>query len=254
MVGLNQWLNFINEGIKVVLEEMRSEFVLAEETRFIEMEKMLWQYNTMLTKQTVKAHAGHLTQNKVDIVVFWGMVNNFRNQLQISSPPVQPASSTSSLPPALASTLAPIAKAEEPNNNKAAQPKEDESEMDCTTTVAITVDQSAIADDSALISDPVAIVTDSGISSGSATKSIDPTRPTTSITDSAIATNSVISTRPTAIITNSAIATGLAASNESIVPTSVETILASPIAAAGHLMNVNMTGPAPPHPPDEIVP
>ncbi|KAG5350189.1 hypothetical protein C0989_012322 [Termitomyces sp. Mn162] len=41
MVGLNQQLNFINKRIKVVSEEMRSGFVLAEETRFMEMEKML---------------------------------------------------------------------------------------------------------------------------------------------------------------------------------------------------------------------
>ncbi|KAG5726795.1 hypothetical protein E4T56_gene560 [Termitomyces sp. T112] len=231
MVGLNQWFTFINEGIKVVLEEMRSGFVLAEKTRFTEMENMLWQYNTTLqalnecmniidtsvvgiisdldrTKQTVKAHAECLMQNK----------------LQISSPPIQPAPSTSSLPPAPASTLAPIAEAKEPNNDKAAQPKEDESEMDCSTTVAIAVDQSAIADDSALISNPIAIMT-----------------------------NSSISSRPTAIITDSAIATGLAASNESTVPTGVETIFASPIAATGHLIDVDITGPAPHHAPDEIM-
>ncbi|KAG5722475.1 hypothetical protein E4T56_gene2870 [Termitomyces sp. T112] len=71
MVGLNQWLNFINEEIEVVSEEMRSG-----------------------TKQTVEAHAGHLMQNKVDIVALWNMVDNFQNQLQISSPPVQPAPST----------------------------------------------------------------------------------------------------------------------------------------------------------------
>ncbi|KAG5349123.1 hypothetical protein C0989_005771 [Termitomyces sp. Mn162] len=151
---------------------------------------------------------------------------------------------TSSLPPALASTLAPIAEAEEPNNDEGAQPKEDESEMGCTTTVAIAVDQSTIADNSALISDPVAIVTNSSISSRSATKSVDPTRPTDSVT----------STRPTAIITNSSIATRPAASNESTVHTSVETFLASSIAATGHSMDVDITGPAPPHAPDEIVP
>ncbi|KAG5348876.1 hypothetical protein C0989_007567 [Termitomyces sp. Mn162] len=100
-------------------------------------------------KQTVKAHARCLTQNKVDIVVLWEMVNNLQNQLQISFPSIQPASSTSSLPPVPASTLAPIAEAEEPNNNKAAQPKEDKSKMDCTTIVAIAVNQSTIADDSA---------------------------------------------------------------------------------------------------------
>ncbi|KAG5348875.1 hypothetical protein C0989_007566 [Termitomyces sp. Mn162] len=42
MVELNQWLNFINEGLEVVLEEMRSGFVLANQMRFTEMEKMLW--------------------------------------------------------------------------------------------------------------------------------------------------------------------------------------------------------------------
>ncbi|KAG5721449.1 hypothetical protein E4T56_gene13171 [Termitomyces sp. T112] len=168
--------------------------------------------------------------------------------------PIQPASNTSSLPPALASTLAPIAEAEEPNNDEAAQPKEDESEMDCATAVAIAVNQSAIADESALISNSIAIVTNSSIFNGSATKSVDPTGPAASITDSAIATNSIISTGPAAIITNSAIATRLAASNESMVPTGVETILAGPIAATGHSMDVNMTGPALLHPPDEIVP
>ncbi|KNZ73346.1 hypothetical protein J132_07644 [Termitomyces sp. J132] len=196
-VGLNQWLNFINEGIEVVLEEMRLWFVLAEETRFTEMEKMLQQYNTMLqvldecmdiidmsvvgmasnlnrTKQTVEAHAGCLIQNEVDIVALWGI-----------SP------STSSLPPVLASTLAPIAEAQEPNDNKAVQPKENESKMDCATTVAIAIDQSTIADNSALVSDPVAIVTDSIISSRSATKSVACTGPAASITDSAIATDSI---------------------------------------------------------------
>ncbi|KAG5339398.1 hypothetical protein C0989_004422 [Termitomyces sp. Mn162] len=164
MVGLNQWLNFINEGIEVVSEEMRPGFVLAEEMRFTEMEKMLWQYNMMLqalnehvniidmsiegmtsdlnrTKQTVEAHAGHLMQNNVNIVALQSMVNNLQNQLQTSSSSsVQPASSTSSLPPAPASTLAPIAEAEKPNNDEAAQPKKDESEMDHATTVAISVD------------------------------------------------------------------------------------------------------------------
>ncbi|KAG5719717.1 hypothetical protein E4T56_gene18504 [Termitomyces sp. T112] len=101
---------------------------------------------------------------------------------------------------------------------------------------------------------PITITTDSSISSRSATTSVDSTGPAASITDSAIATDSVISTRPTAIITDSAIATRLAASNESTVPTGVETVLASPIAATRHLMDVDMTGPAPPHPPDEIVP
>ncbi|KAG5735175.1 hypothetical protein E4T56_gene1324 [Termitomyces sp. T112] len=48
--------------------------------------------------------------------------------------------STGSFPPALAPTLAPIAEAEEPNNDEAAQPKKDESEMDCTTAVATTFD------------------------------------------------------------------------------------------------------------------
>ncbi|KAG5726360.1 hypothetical protein E4T56_gene18908 [Termitomyces sp. T112] len=182
-------------------------------------------------------------------------LTTFSNQLQISFlPPIQPAPSTSSLPPALASTLAPIAEAEESNNDKAAQPREDESKMDCTTTVAIAVDQSVIADNSALISNPIAIMTKSGNSSESATKSVDCTRPTASVTNLAIATNSITSTGPAAIITNSAIATRLVASNESTVLTSVETVLASPIAATGHSMDVDMTGPAPPHPPDEIVP
>ncbi|KAG5349999.1 hypothetical protein C0989_000795 [Termitomyces sp. Mn162] len=114
MVGLNQQLNCINRGTQVVLEEMRSGFVLAEETRFTEMKKMLWQYNRMLqaldkhmdiidmsvvgmtsdlnrTKKTVEAHAGHLMQNKVDIVALQGMANNLQNQLQISfSPSNQP--------------------------------------------------------------------------------------------------------------------------------------------------------------------
>ncbi|KAG5351010.1 hypothetical protein C0989_008316 [Termitomyces sp. Mn162] len=112
-----------------------------------------------MTKQTVEAHAGHLIQNKVDIVVLQGMVDNLQNQLQIFSPPIQPASSISSLPPGPASTLAPIAEAEEPNDDEAAQPKEDESERDCTTAVAIAVNQSAIADDSALISDSIVTVT-----------------------------------------------------------------------------------------------
>ncbi|KAG5332114.1 hypothetical protein C0989_007169 [Termitomyces sp. Mn162] len=206
------------------------------------------------TKQTVEAHAGHLTQNKVDIVVLWGRLTTFKSSFKSPHPPVQPASSTSSLSPMLASTLALIAEAEEPNNDEAAQPKEDESKMDCTTTVAIAVDQSAIAEDSALISDPIAIVTNSGISSRPTAASIDPTGPTASITDLAITTNSVISTRPAAIITNSTIATRLAASNESTVPTGVETVLASPIAATGHLMKVDMIGPAPLHPPDELVP
>ncbi|KNZ71483.1 hypothetical protein J132_09809 [Termitomyces sp. J132] len=233
-----------NEGIKVVLEEMRSEFVLAEETRFIEMEKMLWRYNTTLqelnehvdiidmsvvgmtfdldrTKQTFEAHAGHLIQNKVDIVVLQGMVDNLQNQLQIFSPSIQPASSISSLPPGPASTLAPIAEAEEPNDDEAAQPKEDESERDCTTAVAIAVNH---------------------ISSGSATASVDPTGPTASITNLAIATDSIIPTGPAAIITDSAIATGPLASNESTVPTGVKTILAISIAATGHLMDVDMTG------------
>ncbi|KNZ77869.1 hypothetical protein J132_03145 [Termitomyces sp. J132] len=206
------------------------------------------------TKQTVKAHTGHLMQNKVDIVALWGMVNNLQNQLQISSPSVQLAPNTSSLLSVPASILALISEAEEPNNDEAAQPKEDESEMDCTTAVATAVDQSTIADDSALMSNPIAIVTNSSISSRSATESVDCTRPTASITDSAIATNSVTSTRPTAIITYSAIATRLAASNESTMPTGVETVLASPFAATGQLMDVDMIGSAPPHPPDEIVP
>ncbi|KAG5350119.1 hypothetical protein C0989_012576 [Termitomyces sp. Mn162] len=91
------------------------------------------------TKQTVEAHAGHLMQNKVDIVALQGMVNNIQNQLQISFTLIQPASSTSSFPPALTSTLAPIAEAEEPNNDEAAQPKEDESKIDCATAVATAI-------------------------------------------------------------------------------------------------------------------
>ncbi|KAG5334893.1 hypothetical protein C0989_002693 [Termitomyces sp. Mn162] len=162
--------------------------------------------------------------------------------------------STSSLPPVPASTLALIAEAEEPNNDEAAQPKEDESKMDCTTTVATAVNQSTIADNSALIGDPITIVTDFGISSGSATKSVDHTWPAAIITNLAITTNSVTPTRPTASITNSTITTEPAASNESTMPTGVESILASPIAATGQLMDVDMTGPAPPHAPDEIVP
>ncbi|KNZ76599.1 hypothetical protein J132_09343 [Termitomyces sp. J132] len=161
---------------------------------------------------------------------------------------------TSSFPHVLAPILAPIAEAEEPNNNKAAQPKEDESEMDCTTAVATTVDQSAIADTSTLISDPVATVTNSGILSWSATNSITSTGPTASVTNSAIATDFITLTEPAASITNFAMATRLAASNESTVPTGVESILASPIAATGQLMDVDITGPAPPHAPDEIVP
>ncbi|KNZ80141.1 hypothetical protein J132_06873 [Termitomyces sp. J132] len=135
----------------------------------------------------------------------------------------------------LAPTLAPIAEAEEPNDDEPAQPKEDESKMDCTTAVTTTVGQSAIADDSALISNPVATVTDSDIPSGSTTNSVTPTGPAARITDSAIAT-------------------GLAASNESTVTTGVESILAGPIAATGQLIDVDMTGPAPSHALDEIVP
>ncbi|KAG5333523.1 hypothetical protein C0989_005560, partial [Termitomyces sp. Mn162] len=144
-------------------------------------------------------------------------------------PPIQPAPSTSSLPPVPASTLAPIAEAEELNNDKAAQPK-DKSEINHATIVVTTVDQSTIADNSALISNPIAIVTNSGILSGSATKSIEATRPTASVTSSAIATNSVTPTGLTATITDSTIATGPAASN------------------------VDMTGLAPADAPDEIVP
>ncbi|KNZ75748.1 hypothetical protein J132_02000 [Termitomyces sp. J132] len=216
MAGLNQQLNFINEGIEVVLEEMRLGFVLAEETRFTEMEKMLQWYNTMLFKSP--------------------------------PPPIQPATSTSSLPPVLTPTLAPIAEAEEPNNDEAAQPKKYESKMDHATTVATAVDQSTIADNSALISNHVATVTNPSIPSGSATKSIIPTGPAASITDSAIATDSAAS------IIDSTLTTGPAASNESTVPTGVGSILADPIAATGQLMDVDTTGPAPPHASDEIMP
>ncbi|KAG5350925.1 hypothetical protein C0989_008657 [Termitomyces sp. Mn162] len=186
------------------------------------------------TKQTVKAHAGHFMQNKFNIVVLWGMVNNLQNQLQIS---------TSSLPPVPAPTLAPIAEAEEPNNDEAAQPKKYESQMDCATAVATTVNQSAIADNSALISNSIATVTSSGIPSRSATKSVISTGPTASITNSAIATDSVTPTGPATSIIDSTLATGPAASNESTVPTGVESVLGSPIAATGQLMDVDMTGP-----------
>ncbi|KAG5720059.1 hypothetical protein E4T56_gene5644, partial [Termitomyces sp. T112] len=151
-------------------------------------------------------------------------------------PPIQPASSTSRLLPAPASTLAPIAEAEKPNNDKAAQPKKDENKMDHATTLATAVDQSAIANNSGLISNPITVMTNSA-----------------SLT-SAITTNSVTPTRPTSSITDSAIATGPAASNEFTVPTGVESILASPIAATEQLMDVDMTGPASPHVLDEIVP
>ncbi|KAG5719201.1 hypothetical protein E4T56_gene11789 [Termitomyces sp. T112] len=191
-VGLNQWLNFINEGIEVVLEEMRLWFVLAEETRFTEMEKMLQQYNTMLQvldecmdiiDMSVVGMASNLNRTKQTVEAHAGFKSPF--------PPSNQSPSTSSLPPVLASTLAPIAEAQEPNDNKAVQPKENESKMDCATTVAIAIDQSTIADNSALVSDPVAIVTDSIISSRSATKSVACTGPAASITDSAIATDSI---------------------------------------------------------------
>ncbi|KAG5722477.1 hypothetical protein E4T56_gene2869 [Termitomyces sp. T112] len=143
-----------------------------------------------------------------------------------------------SLPPVLASTP-PIAEAEEPNDDEAAQPKEDESKMDCATAVATAVNQSTIADD---------------CSHQQLHCYCDQLWPAASITNSAIATDSVTPTRPTASITNSAIATGPAASNEFTVPTSVESVLTSPIAATGQLMDVDMTGPAPSHAPDEIVP
>ncbi|KNZ75059.1 hypothetical protein J132_05139 [Termitomyces sp. J132] len=148
----------------------------------------------------------------------------------------------------LAPTLAPIAEAEEPNNEKAAQSKEYERKMDHATTVVTAVNQSAIADNSALISDPVATVTDSSIPSRSTTESIILTRLATSITDS------ITPTRPTASIINSALTTRPAASNESTIPTSVESVLACPIAATGQLMDVDMTGPAPPYAPDRTVP
>ncbi|KAG5350164.1 hypothetical protein C0989_012438 [Termitomyces sp. Mn162] len=167
---------------------------------------------------------------------------------------IQPASSTNSLLSMLAPTLAPIAEAEEPNNDKAAQSKEYERKMDHATTVVTAVNQSAIADNSALISDPVATVTDSSIPSRSTTESIILTRLATSITDSAIATDSITPTRPTASIINSALTTRPAASNESTIPTSVESVLACPIAATGQLMDVDMTGPAPPYAPDRTVP
>ncbi|KAG5723186.1 hypothetical protein E4T56_gene266 [Termitomyces sp. T112] len=241
MVGLNQQLNFINEGIEVVSEEMRSGFVLAEETKFTEMEKMLWQYNTIL--RVFNKHmdimdtsvASHAEQSQHCCSPGHGQQHS-KPASNLIPPPIQPASSTSGFPPALASTLAPIAEAEEPNNNKGAQPKEDESKMDHATAVATTVDQSAIADDFALISNSIAS---------------HQLQPTASIIDSAITTNSVTPTRPAASITDFTVATRLAASNES---TGVESILASPIAITGQLMDVDMTGPAPPHASDEIVP
>ncbi|KNZ77699.1 hypothetical protein J132_04518 [Termitomyces sp. J132] len=190
------------------------------------------------TKQTVKAHASQQPPKPASNLL----------------PPIQPASSTSSLPLVLAPTLAPIAEAEELNNDKAAQPKEYESEMDYATTVATAVNQSIIADDSALISNPIATVTNSSISSRSTTEFIRPTGPVASITNLAIATDSITPTRPTASIINFALTTGLAASNESTVPTGVESILAGLIAATGQLMDVDTTGPALHHAPDEIVP
>ncbi|KAG5332107.1 hypothetical protein C0989_007225 [Termitomyces sp. Mn162] len=200
-------------------------------------------------------------RTKLTLLHSGAWLTTFKTSFKSPPPPVQPASSTSSLPPVLASMLAPIAEAEEPNDDKAAQLKEDESEMDHTIAVAIAVNQSAIAvnqsaiaDDSALISNPVAITTNFSISSGSTTKFVDHTRPTASITNLAITTDSVTSTGPAAIITNSTITTRLIASNESTVLTGVQTVLASPIAATGHSMDMDMTGPAPPHPPDEIVP
>ncbi|KAG5349402.1 hypothetical protein C0989_004157 [Termitomyces sp. Mn162] len=233
------------------------------------MEKMLWQYNTTLkvldehmdimdtsivgimsdfnrTKQTIVAHAGHLMQNEVDIVAPWGIVNNIQNQLQISSPPIQLASSTSSFPPALASTLALIAEAEEPNNDKAAQLKENESEMDCATAA----DQSAIANNSAPISNSIATITNSGIPSRST-----PVEDSTLICDSSAGvTDSVTPARPAANITDSTMAARPAASNEFTVLTGVESILASPIATTGQLIDVDTIGSAPPYAPDEIVP
>ncbi|KAG5725260.1 hypothetical protein E4T56_gene12701 [Termitomyces sp. T112] len=155
-------------------------------------------------------------------------------------------SSTSSFPPALALTLALIAEAEEPNNNEAAQPKKDESEMDHATAA----DQSVIANYSAPISDSIATVTNSGILSGST-----PVEDSTLICDSSAGvTDSVTPTRTAANITDSTMATRPAASNESTMPTGVESVLASLIAATGQLMDVETTGPAPPHAPDEIVP
>ncbi|KAG5332536.1 hypothetical protein C0989_006988, partial [Termitomyces sp. Mn162] len=114
-----------------------------------------------------------------------------------------------------APTLAPIAEAEEPNNDEAAQSKEYESEMDHATTVVTAVNQFTIADNSTLISNPMTTVTNSNIPSRSATKFIIPTRPTASITNSAIATNSITPTGPAASIINSTLATRPAASYES---------------------------------------
>ncbi|KAG5332692.1 hypothetical protein C0989_006682 [Termitomyces sp. Mn162] len=147
-------------------------------------------------------------------------------------------------------TLAPIAEAEEPNNDEAAQPKEHESKMDCATTV----NQSTIADNSTLISNSIATVTNSSIPNGSTTKSVILTGPTASVTNLAIATNFVTPTGPATSIINSALTTGLAASKESTMPTGVESVWANLIATTRQLMDVDIIGPAPSHAPDEIVP
>ncbi|KNZ77992.1 hypothetical protein J132_02635 [Termitomyces sp. J132] len=182
------------------------------------------------TKQTVEAHAGCLMQNKVNMLLSEACTSSF---LSVPAP-----------------TLAPIAEAEEPNNDEAAQPKDDESEMDHATAIATTFYQSTIADDSTPISNSIATVTDSSIPSGSA-----PVEDSTLICNSgASVTDSITPTRPAASVTDSAITTRLAASNEYTVPTCVESVLASLIAATGQLMDVDTTGPAPPHAPDEIVP
>ncbi|KNZ77754.1 hypothetical protein J132_03977 [Termitomyces sp. J132] len=171
---------------------------------------------------------------KLTLLLSRAWSTTFKTSFKTHPPPIQPASSTSSFPLVPAPTLAPIAEAEEPNNNEAAQPKEDESKMDHATTIATAVNQSAIADDSALISDSVATVTDSSISSRFTTNSVTPTGPAASIIDFTIATR-------------------LAASDESTVPTGVESVLANPIAATGQLMDVDITGLTPPHALDGIV-
>ncbi|KAG5340605.1 hypothetical protein J132_04173 [Termitomyces sp. J132] len=190
------------------------------------------------TKQTVEGHAGHLMQNKVNIVALQDMVDSIQSQLQISSLPIQLASSTSSLPPVLAPTLAPIAEAEEPNKDKA-QPKENESQMN----QATAVDLSTVADDSIPISNPITSVANSSVSS----KSAPPEDSALTGDIGAGVTNSVIVTRPTAGITDSILTTRPAASNESTVPTGVSanepaipsgSILASSIAATRQLMDV----------------
>ncbi|KAG5715375.1 hypothetical protein E4T56_gene8240 [Termitomyces sp. T112] len=150
------------------------------------------------------------------------MVDSIQNQLKISSLPIQPASSSSSFPPVLASTLAPIAEAEEPNKDKAAEPKEDVSKMDKSTTVAL----STISDNSAPISNPISSTTNSGIPMPLALSlPLDP------------------------LLVTNLLPTGVA-TNKPAIPS--ESTLVAPIAATGQLMDVDTTAPAPPHAPNEI--